>query len=389
MPNPDLYVGREQTYVKHFVLERYLERVAYNIYSFSDDFVYVDGFSGPWKSQHEEYEDTSFKIALDKLRQVRQGIEDRRNRSVSFRCLFIEKDDQSYNELREAVDRISDVDIETKHGRFEDHISEICDFAKQSFSLVFIDPTGWQGFPMTKIRPVLQLRGEVLINFMSDFITRFIGDPRPHIARSFDDTYGGEWYSEWEELRGEGLSIEAAAVEVYANRLKKFGDFGYVTWTRILKPKADRSYFYLIYATRHWKGIQEFRGVEKKAVDQQEKVRGAAKYRAQLSKTGQTDLFGEGLMNATTYSYEAERDTQLSRARSILDAQIEANQTGIKYEHLMATVLETPLVWKDDLDGWLSELRNQSRITIVGMTQRQHVPKKGDVIMLTDGSETT
>lgn len=31
------YEGREQTYVKHFVLERYLERVAFNIFSFSNE----------------------------------------------------------------------------------------------------------------------------------------------------------------------------------------------------------------------------------------------------------------------------------------------------------------------------------------------------------------
>ena len=44
------YKGREQTYLKHFFLEKYLDRVAHKILSFQNDFVYVDGFSGPWKS---------------------------------------------------------------------------------------------------------------------------------------------------------------------------------------------------------------------------------------------------------------------------------------------------------------------------------------------------
>lgn len=47
MLDPGAYEGREQTYVKHFVLENYLERVAYNIFSFEDLFSYIDGFSGP------------------------------------------------------------------------------------------------------------------------------------------------------------------------------------------------------------------------------------------------------------------------------------------------------------------------------------------------------
>ena len=41
------YQGREQTQMKHRLLEGYLERVAYHIGWSRDDFVYVDGFSGP------------------------------------------------------------------------------------------------------------------------------------------------------------------------------------------------------------------------------------------------------------------------------------------------------------------------------------------------------
>ncbi len=68
MKPPEFYRGREQTYLKHFFLEKYLERVAWNILSFRDEFVYVDGFSGPWKSEDEALEDTSFMIALNQLR---------------------------------------------------------------------------------------------------------------------------------------------------------------------------------------------------------------------------------------------------------------------------------------------------------------------------------
>lgn len=70
----DYYRGREQTYLKHFFLEKYLERVAYNIGSSTSAFVYVDGFSGPWQSGDETLEDTSFMIAIRKLRDVRAGL---------------------------------------------------------------------------------------------------------------------------------------------------------------------------------------------------------------------------------------------------------------------------------------------------------------------------
>ena len=70
----EYYAGREQTYLKHFFLERYLERVAYNIGSFAAEFVYVDGFSGPWRSEDQTFEDTSFMIAVATLRRVREGL---------------------------------------------------------------------------------------------------------------------------------------------------------------------------------------------------------------------------------------------------------------------------------------------------------------------------
>ncbi len=169
---------------------------------------------------------------------------------------------------------------------------------------------------MQGIRPLLNLRGEVLINFMSDFINRFIDDPRPEIAASFDDLFGPDWFPEWTILHRDGLSREAAAIEVYTKRLKQAGNFKYITSTRILKPQAERSYFYLIYGTQHWKGIQEFRTVEKRTIGKQESVRNAAKYKASVSRTGQKSFFGEELMDVTVRSDKDERQTQLDRGLS-------------------------------------------------------------------------
>ena len=313
MIDPGLYIGREQTYVKHFVLREYLERVAWNIYSFSDEFVYVDGFSGPWKSANENYEDTSFKIALDQLRKIRDDIKDSLDKDVTFRCFFIEKDKVAFHELSQIVQAIDDVDIEIVNGKFENAVEQVCSFAGRSFALVLIDPTGWQGFPMLKIEPLLRIRGEVLITFMSDFINRFIEDPRAEIAASFDDLFGPDWYPEWVALHDQGLSREAAAIKVYTSRLKQRSSFKFVTSTRILKPRSDRSYFYLIYGTEHWKGVSEFRKVEQRAIEAQERVRNAAKYTGEIDRTGQSSFFGEGLVDTPIKTYEAERETQLKR----------------------------------------------------------------------------
>ncbi len=375
MPDPSLYVGREQTYVKHFFLERYLERVAYNIYSFQNDFVYVDGFSGPWKSAAETYKDTSFSLALDQLRAVRLGLKDGRGKDVTFRCLFVEKDPGAFAELKTTVAGIDDVRIELINGKFEDHISDAVRFVGQSFSLIFIDPTGWTGYPLLKITPLLKLRGEVLINFMSDYINRFIDDPRPNIAQQFDQLFGGAWFEDWKTLHETGMTREAAAIEVYTERLKKAGNYAHVTSTRIMKPKSDRTYFYLIYATRHWKGIEEFRAIEMKAVNVQERLRNDVKYQAVVTRTGQPGLFGSSIVDGAVATYEDERKMQIERAHAKLLALLRSHAGGLLFRDIIGRVMDTPLTWKSDLTSWIKELKAQGKIDIVGMRPNERTFK--------------
>ena len=68
---PEAYRRREQTLIKHIILERYLDVVARHILWRWTEFVFVDGFSGPWAGRTDDYSDTSFGIALRKLREVR------------------------------------------------------------------------------------------------------------------------------------------------------------------------------------------------------------------------------------------------------------------------------------------------------------------------------
>jgi three-Cys-motif partner protein len=77
MSEQDLYGGREQTQIKHFILRKYLERFAHIIGSRWNTITYVDCFSGPWKNQSEELQDTSFAIALEELRKAKNTYADR------------------------------------------------------------------------------------------------------------------------------------------------------------------------------------------------------------------------------------------------------------------------------------------------------------------------
>src|SRR5205085_9345711 len=191
----------------------------------------------PLKSTDEKFEDTSFMIAVEELRKVRDGVAKIGKRPPKIRCLLIEKETNPYRELEKAVQGITDIEVQPIHGEFEEVIPKILKFIGNSFSLVFIDPTGWKGFGLQRITPLLKHRpGEVIVNFMFDYINR-------HFGICFDELFGGAGWSP-------DMS-ESETVQLYCQRMKSAGEFDYVTSTRILNPTKDRTYFYLVYGTRH------------------------------------------------------------------------------------------------------------------------------------------
>ncbi len=80
VPDPSHYVGREQALIKHTFLQSYLERLIHKTAKGYEEIAYIDGFSGPWQSKGQNYEDTSFGIA------GRCGKRRRHGRSSAARC---------------------------------------------------------------------------------------------------------------------------------------------------------------------------------------------------------------------------------------------------------------------------------------------------------------
>ena len=373
MKPPEHYRGREQTYLKHFFLERYLERVAYKVGSFATEFVYVDGFSGPWRTEDPGFEDSSFIIAINKLRQVRDGLKTAMKRSPKIRCVFIEPDPALYPLLVRATSNVTDIEVKTINSEFEAAIPEILRVVGHAFSLVFIDPTGWTGFGLRQITPILRHQpGEVLVNFMFDHINRFLDAPDPEM--SFDDLFGGPG---WRSAIQASHKREDTIVKFYTQRMKEAGSFGIATSTRIKKPLSDRSYFYLVYGTRHPQGLLEFRKVEQKEIQEQERVRLDAQQFDRITKTGQTELFGsEESADLGVLSFEDERRENLESAEQAL-VELFKQGTDVNYENARTVMLEFPLVWEGDVQRIV-----MARADVLGMKPRERVAKPGHRLRL-------
>jgi three-Cys-motif partner protein len=364
----ELYHGREQTYAKHLFLEQYLERVAFHIAYAHNEFVYVDGFSGPWKATDEGLEDTSFIIAIRKLQYVREAL-GKLGKSPRIRCLFIEADPSRFIALEAATRDVARLETKALCGDFEMLIPDIQRFLGTGFSLIFIDPTGWDGFAMERITPLLNNpRGEVIVNFMYDYINRFLNDTRPEIEASFDRLFGTD---QWRFIRS--VEDREQIVEYYGEQLQYFGSYSFVTFTPILKPLANRPYFYLLYCTRNIRGLIEFRATEQRSLPSQQFAREAGRQRHRVARTGQQELYDASDLSFSNVLVQ-EREKQLAKAKERFAAET-APGKQITYEHLLGRLLVKPFVSEKDVKQFIADGTRRGVVFIDGLTGKQIVPR--------------
>ena len=376
MPDEEaaLYVGREQTLVKHYILRQYLVTFAHKVASFCDTLTYVDCFSGPWNAASEDLRDASFAIALEELRKTRETYA-KLNRKIRIRCFFIEKNRIAYRKLKAFADGATDVEVETANAKFEDAIPEILAFVNgggaRNFPFLFIDPTGWTGFAMKTIEPLLKLSPvEVLINFMTSHIRRFVESPLEQTHESFEDMFGSGDF----QTRVQGLAYEDkedALIGEYIKNLKARGSFTHVAAAMILDPDISRTAFHLIYATRHRAGLEVFKTVEKRAMTVMIEAQKDAVLRKRDDSQG--ELFGAiDIFNPK--HYETLRSRYLRKAQELVLSLL-SKKVDLAYNTGWRAAVSFPLVWESDLKDWISGWKKEGRIEILGLVGKQRVPQ--------------
>jgi three-Cys-motif partner protein len=289
-----VYIDREQTQAKHFILREYLQALAYKVLR-GWDIAYIDGFSGPWESKTEDYSDTSFMIAIGVLQEAQRTIQEQTGVRRKIRCFFSEKNAKSYEQMVTTVAPFhrpaEGFEIKTFRGEFVDAVDQIRGVIGSGFPLIFIDPTGWTEYPFTKIAPLFEyLKCEVLINFMYGHISRFLTHPDDKIIASLDPILGG---SGWQERLDPSMKRGPAVEKLFRETLKDAGKFGYVVSTRIDKSTQERPHFFLAYGTKDRNGLKAFRETEYKALRQHAKNRSAALTRKREERHGTAELFAD------------------------------------------------------------------------------------------------
>lgn len=376
-PDLALYAKREQAYVKHYLLHKYLVDWGYKVGSRWDGLVYVDGFAGPWGLKDPKCADSSFGIATDTLRDVAAGLNER-GRRLATRAILVEKSAPAFTELDAfaSARRSAGDDVHALRGEFASNIPAIRELIRNTsanpFKFFLLDPKGWKDIPMSELRTLLNDRScEVLVNLMTSDITRFLDEESR--ADSYKALFGRDGVLD--DLRqipkGTGEQAESAVKE-YCRSLKQFCGFEYVSQAVILEPNAEAVRYFLIYGTNHHRGVEVFKSAETNAANAQDEARSEA----QARKTGQELLnLGDGF-NRTALVHQL-RHKYVERARAkILELLRTKDGARIPYRQLYCESMAFPLVKRDDLNRWLDEIA--IAVVIERKNARRRLPSLDD-----------
>jgi three-Cys-motif partner protein len=374
------YEGREQSAAKHLVLERYLERLAYKVGWNRRNLTlnYIDGFAGPWESRAADLSDTSPYLALRTLLAVGDSLA-LHGRPMDVRAFFVQPDARAAAALRALAASFPRAHVEVEQSTFEDSIEAAARFARggsNPFAFIFIDPTGWTGFGLRRMTPLLTSgANEALINFMTKDVVRFVDAPRARTEETremagFVDLFGDASYREaWRGL--DKLQREETIVQTYCDRVRAAGRYRHCVSSVVLNPLVDRTHFHLVYGTRSDDGLVTFRGVEKASLEFQQATRAAAKQRKQETRSKQPQLFAAADVVSSAYQDEL-RERYTIRARALLDGMVAAT-TDVAWRDLIIAALEIPMVSEADVKKWAVD-RVRERVIELELPKGRRVP---------------
>jgi three-Cys-motif partner protein len=368
------YAGREQSYVKHVFLERYLEALIFKTASVYNHIVYVDGFAGPWQSANERFEDTSFGIALNALRRAKETWKNN-GRAVRMTAFLVEKDAKAFAQLATIQPRFPDIEIKPYHADFVSIVATIvADVPRAAFAFFLIDPKGW-GIPLLKLKPMLaRPKSEVTFNFMFEFINRAASMPDADTVAALNELMPyGDWRQRLAATR-DAEERKAVLISAFTENLQQVGDYPYVVPTEILRPRTNRTLYCLFYATRHEIGLQAFRNCQTKALDAQAATRAALKVQDKAAGSGQHEMF-TSLHDMGPNEAAAEREAAKKGAEAAVLELTPKAPDHITYKHLWPVVMTRHAVRLTEVNKICTDLKKRNEIVFLDWAPRGKAPK--------------
>ena len=373
MPDLTHYTGREQGYIKHALIEKYLERFVIKIGSGWDEIIYLDAFAGPWGAKSEDLSDTSFGIALNLLKRGCQTVAQIRKRSPKIRVILIEKDPHAFAKLNQffKTQPPPGIEITCLEGAFEDQAHTLAEYTKgNSFLFSLIDPKGWAGLSMQVIAPLVKKRpSEVLVNVMTSFIYRF--SDLEQCSDSYDAFFGRP---EVREIitRTPVAERQDAVVREYCRSLRELCGFKYVSSCVVLQPDKKGIKYFMVFATNNPMGIKVFKEAEAHAASLQDELKYANEF------GDQTPLFSCDSMEPVSMELR-------QKYRSLAFKRVEehfSDKSVATYEEVFCKAMAMPLVTENELVDFL-KFHPNLKLILDGKKRKKPDINKGDRVIKT------
>ena len=142
-----------------------------------------------------------------------------------------------------------------------------------------------------------------------------------------------------------------------------------------MKADQDAFHFYMIYATRHPRGVEVFKETEKHVIPFMHETRAKAQERRRLAQSGQYSL-----LSAEAH-YRERRFTEfqlrnLETAKNQLPAILQ-DAEQVSYDEAWYTVMQYSAVTDRDLKDWLADWKSSGSLTFGNVEPGQSLPRKG------------
>lgn len=245
------------------ILRKYLD-AATRILGSVGQVYYVDGFAG--RGSYGRPDEAQVPGSPLQAAQLAES-NDRVGRSYSLRCINVERDRGTFDELQEITEPYRKY-VRNIHGEFAEKIDDILAMIADSPTICFLDPFGVNGIDWVAIQTLIQRKGftDFWIRFDVKEVRRREGYYNSDLAgadKQYDilcNVYGIQDKHQLHKLL-DGDTAEARtnnAINLYTSRLieefERARGTGYATEYRIGSIK-DETKYHLVFATASAKGL--------------------------------------------------------------------------------------------------------------------------------------
>jgi three-Cys-motif partner protein len=377
---PPEYERREQTFLKHRVLDAYLEKWLYKM-AFgqpSSRLWFVDCFAGPWEDREPKLQDTSFAKALAKLNEVAEDVR-RKHPAHTFspHAVFVENNPKSCARLKSYVkEHRGLVQVKVFEGTFGDHVPALSDMIGHDPALIFIDPTGWKGADMRFIAPLAAHRHrDVLVNVMIQFINRFKAANHSFIEDQMKSFFGLEDASLPAEADEERL------MALYRTQLKNICDLKYTADLIVPIATKDRTQFRLVVGAHHHAALELFRVIEAEVCG-----RDAASVRTQAKDRQRQDSTGQPLLLPTPVPQIDDIYAtlhELGRSEFIKGLpRVLAREERLSFREIWTRAASRHHLRRADINELVRDVAKHGQVVIHGLKPRERKIKDDHIIAL-------